>query len=312
MRRSARSRRILLAFIAAAFFSGTAEAQELAVEVANASTPTLCAEADNVNVTFTSDAVRRFRIEAVHPAYAGTIVVDRAAPDFRHCDMGTDPVHKAAEPKRVTLYEDETWQLVGHVFSSFWRPATVPVRVGTHTTPGLHLLQLWTRFEERAEEVLVLYPADGYWRARPLPPAHLHWSAYGSSFLVGPVETDGRPLVALSEIVFDPATRTFRLSFVRGGSATLRLDTLDSERIALDVSLAGVAGRPFAALRSMYVTDANADVAQLAWRTAGGKGWQQTPVMTFDRASAVELWAGRTVPSRHNLSAPDMVFGEFR
>src|SRR5690606_29453332 len=121
-----------------------------------------------------------------------------------------------------------------------------------------------------------------------------------------------RPLVALSEIVFDPATRTFRLSFVRGGSATLRLDTLDSERIALDVSLAGVAGRPFAALRSMYVTDATADVAQLAWRTAGGKGWQQTPVMTFDRASAVELWAGRTVPSRHNLSAPDMVFGEFR
>jgi hypothetical protein len=25
----------------------------------------------------------------------------------------------------------------------------------------------------------------------------------------------------------------------------------------------------------------------------------------------VELWAGRTVASRHNTSAPDMVFGRF-
>ena len=33
------------------------------------------------------------------------------------------------------------------------------------------------------------------WRARPLPPANLKWSAYGSSFLIGPIETVGRPLV---------------------------------------------------------------------------------------------------------------------
>jgi hypothetical protein len=72
------------------------------------------------------------------------------------------------------------------------------------------------------------------------------------------------------------------------------------------------AERPFAALRSMFVTDINADVAQIAWRTKGGKGWQQAPVMGFERASTVELWAGRSVPSRHNTSAPDMVFGPFR
>ena len=29
-------------------------------------------------------------------------------------------------------------------------------------------------------------------------------------------------------------------------------------------------------------------------------------------AEAVELWAGRTIASRHNLSAPDMVFRDFR
>ena len=32
------------------------------------------------------------------------------------------------------------------------------------------------------------------------------------------------------EVVFDPNTRTFRLQFMRGGSATLRLETLDIER----------------------------------------------------------------------------------
>jgi hypothetical protein len=189
----------------------------------------------------------------------------------------------------------------------------VPVRVGDRVENGLHLLQLWTRFQERAEEVLVLYPADGYWRARPLPPAHLRWSAYGSSFLIGPVETAGRPLVDISEITFDPATRTFRLNFARGGAATLRLDRLDQDRIALDVTLdAPIANAPFAALRSMFVTEINNDVAQVGWRSKGSKAWRQEPVMSFKGADAVELWAGRTLPSRHNLSAPDMVFRDFK
>ncbi len=69
--------------------------------------------------------------------------------------------------------------------SSFWRPNTVPVRVGDRVEQGFHVVQLWVRFRERAEEVLVFYPPDGYWRARPLPPPHMRWSAYGSSFLVG-------------------------------------------------------------------------------------------------------------------------------
>ena len=67
--------------------STTRAADDLAVDVINASEPTLCAESDNVYVKLTSSDVRRFAIEAVHPAYMGTIVVDRWAPDFRNCDM---------------------------------------------------------------------------------------------------------------------------------------------------------------------------------------------------------------------------------
>jgi hypothetical protein len=298
-----------LALVAALGHARAADA--LAVDVVNASEPTLCAEKDNVYLKLQSPEAWRFTIEARHPGYIGTIVQDRWAADFSHCGMASDPAFKF-EKRRLTIYETEEWQLVGLTLPSFWRGSQVPVRVGNRTESGFHLLQLWTRYQERAEEVLALYPADGYWRARPLPPQNLRWSAYGSSFLIGPVETAGRPFVDISEIRFDPSTRTFTLSFARGGSATLRLDTLDQERIALEVTLsAPVAERPFAALRSMFVSENNADVARVGWREKSSQTWNEVPVMYFKGGSAAELWAGRLVPSRHNTSAPDMVFDNF-
>jgi len=286
-------------------------ADPIAVAIENASVPALCAETDNVYLKLTSATVRQFTVEAIHPAYAGTIVADRSAPDFRNCDMSADPVHRA-EPRRVTIYETGDLQLVGHTFPSFWRPNTVPVRVGARVETGLHLLQLFTRFKERTEEVLVLYPADGYWRARPLPPDHLSYSAYGSSFLIGPVETEGRPFVDIRDIVFDPETRTFRLAFANGGDATLRLDAVDREHIALEVKFGrAIKARPFAALRSMFVTETNADAAQVTWRVPGAKAYDVAPIMSFHRADALELWAGRRLLSRHNTSAPDMAFHSF-
>ena len=58
-------------------------------------------------------------------------------------------------------------------------------------------------------------------------------------------------------------------------------------------------------------TETNADVARIAWREPGGKAWREATIDRFERASAVELWAGRAVPSRHNASAPDMRFSDF-
>ena len=122
-----------------------------------------------------------------------------------------------------------------------------------------------------------------------------------------------RPIVALKEVAFDPATKTFTLQFMRGGSATLRLDSLDQNRIALEANMSGPmpADVPFAAMRSMYTTEFNADVAKIAWRGKGSTGWGETSIMNFKGASASEVWAGRTTPSIHNLSAPDMVFSHF-
>jgi hypothetical protein len=287
-------------------------AADIAVEVANSSVPTLCAETDNVDLRFFSAAVRQFTVVAEHPAYAGTIVADRSAADFRNCNMAGDPAFKA-EPRRVTLYETGDLQLIGYTFPSFWRPNVVPVRVGNRVENGLHLLQFFTKYRQRTEEVLVVYPADGYWRARPLPPPHLGYSAYGSSFLVGPIEIAGRPFVDIKEIVFDPAALAFRLAFARGGGASLQVRGVDEERITIEIKLdlTVEASRPFAALRSMFVTETNADVARAGWRAPGGQAYEDVSVMDFLRADVLEFWAGRRLPSRHNMSAPDMIFRDF-
>jgi hypothetical protein len=126
------------------------------------------------------------------------------------------------------------------------------------------------------------------------------------------VEVEGRPIVKIREVAFDPAARTFTLAFERGGAATVKMSTTDQNRNALDVSFdKPVDGRPFAALRSMYITDFNNDVARIAVREKDAKGWREEPILAFKRALATDIWAGRVSPSRHNTSSPDMVFNGF-
>ena len=120
-------------------------------------------------------------------------------------------------------------------------------------------------------------------------------------------------MVALKGISFDPAEKSFRLEFARGGSAVLKLALLDQDRIALDVAFDGAMpeGRPFASLRSMYAAESNSDVAKVAWRAKGAEGWGEAPIASYPGGRAAELWAGRTAISRHNLSAPDHIFSRF-
>jgi hypothetical protein len=186
------------------------------------------------------------------------------------------------------------------------------VRIGERVEKGLHLIQVWMIRPMGGEEVLVLYPQDGYWRLRPLAPADRAPTAFGSSFLIGPVEVEGRPVVKIREVSFDPASRTFALNFERGGSASVKMATVDQNRHTLEVAFdKGIDGRPFAALRSMYVTEFNNDVARIAVREKGAKGWREDPVMAFKRATATDVWAGRVTTSRHNTSSPHMVFSGF-
>ena len=315
-----RGRGVRAAFVASVSLltlasTSLASAEPLAVEVTNASEAVLCAEKDNVTVNFTSKDVRRFRIEAAHPAYIGTLQRDSFEADWTGCTAPGDPTASPPPqqpPKRKTLYEQIDFWVVGLTFPTFWRPATATVRIGTRVEKGLHLLQVWMIRPMGGEEVLVLYPQDGYWRLRPLAPAGLAPTAFGSSFLIGPVEVEGRPIVRIKEVAFDPKARTFTLAFERGGTATVRMASADRNRHTLEVALdRPVDGRPFAALRSMYVTDLNNDVARIAVREKGANGWREDDIMIFTRTTATDVWAGCTAPSRHNTSSPDMMLSGF-
>ena len=301
-----------LALAAPRAFAQEAE-EELQVRVENNSVPELCAEKDNIELDFYSERLRRLQIKAVHPSYINMIDVDRYTPDWSSCDLSHDPKF-AARAKRLTFWETPEFWLTGYTLPTFWRPNGVPVRVGDRVENGFHLVQLWMSYRERAEEIMVFYPPDGYWRARPLPFEDMRWTAYGSSFLVGPIETQQRPIVAFEEIAFEPEARSFVLKFKRGGQARIRLDKIDQEHIALDVTYSGAMPEdtPFASLRSMYAMQTMSDAARVAWRTKRGANWQEAEVIGFPGAMATELWVGRHLPSRHNLSAPDMVFGRFR
>jgi hypothetical protein len=285
----------------------------LAVEVTNASEPVLCAEKDNVTINLQSKDIRRFRIEAAHPAYIGTIQRDSFEADWTGCTATGDPKAGTPQsPKRTTLYEQIDFWVVGLTFADFWRSSTATVRIGDRVEKNIHLLQVWMIRPMGGEEVLVLYPQDGYWRLRPQAPQGLAPTAFGSSFLVGPVEVEQRPIVKIKEVAFDPKSRTFTLAFERGGSATVAMAKTDQNLNALDVAFdRTISGVPFAALRSMYVTEFNNDVARIAVRETAAKGWREDGIMAFKRATATDVWAGRVSPSRHNTSSPDMVFKGF-
>jgi hypothetical protein len=285
----------------------------LAVDVKNESEPVLCAEKDNVAISFANHDVRAFRIEAAHPVYLSPAMRNNLEADWTACDMTADPNYKPpGDPKKITLYEDPSVWVIGYTLPTFWRPATAKVRIGNRVDSSIHMLQFWVREADDAEEVLVLYPQDGYWRPRPMTPDNMRTTAYGSSFLIGPVEYSGRPFVNIEEVSIDPKARTFTLKFVKGGSATLKIASVDTKRIALDVSFdKGISGAPFAMLRSMYVTEFNNDAARIAVHEQGAKGWREDNIMKFDYARATDVWVGRLTPSQHNTTSPDLVFNSF-
>jgi hypothetical protein len=292
-----------IALLAVAFLLARPAHAGEAVRIENASHPTRCAEEDNVYVKFEGAGIRHFAIEARPPAYTVTRDVD--APDFANCDQSHDPSYPSV-PKDVLLWQDAGWMLVGHTYAGFWRPEDVAFRVGDTVTRGLHLVQLIRKIGGRRIEILVLYPADGYWRAKPLPADDKPDTDYGSSFLIGPIEEQGRPYVQLSSVTFDPRRLEFDLAF-KNGSGLLRVVSATSTVTRLDIEMpAAKDGAPFAALRSMYVTDDMADTAEIKI------GDHTSPILAPLDIQAADALFSRSHPSRHNTSAPDLRFFDFR
>lgn len=307
----------------------SASAAPVTIEVRNFTAPTQCTEEDNVSFVLSSPAIQRFRVEALHPPYLGKVRELRyPPPDFSNCDFGensprADPGRRF-EPRKVRIYDGPDLAIEGNTYETFWRTRSVPVAVWGSVYQEFHLLQFYVKHSHagklRETQVLVLYPPDGYWRAKPLPAEPASSNSYGSSFLIGPITEAGRPVVEIADIDIDPKGRTIRLRFIAGGEASVRLIEVSRERTALDVTFepsyrssnksaaADMSG--FAMLRSMYVADDNADISRVEWRDAAGRA-HHTSVAETTALQARSVRFGRVVPSRHNTDAPDIRFDAF-
>lgn len=296
-----------------------ASAAPATATVENQTRPTACAEEDNVSLVLSGKDIARFSVEALQPAYLGSILKDQTAPDFSNCnfDGGAHPTDPSFPftPRRVVLHDGPQWTIIGLTLPSFWRPHRVPVQVAGQSGNDFHLVQIFAKTGAKSKplEALVLYPTDGYWRIKPLPLARFGDGVYGSSFLLGPVETDGRPVVNISSITIQPSPLAIRLRFARGGGAVVKVAEISRKRTALDVALKPGTrpDRPFAVLRSMYVAPDNADMSEVSWRAAPNANRQAKPLPEVKTLEAADLRFGRTLPSRHNTSAPDIRFSGF-
>ncbi len=298
-----------------------AMAAQPVVRVENQTRATQCAEEDNVSLSLAGTGVAGFRVQALQPTYLDTITRDVTAPDFSGCNFDgsahpTDPRH-SFKPRTVVLHEGQRWRIVGMTLPTFWRPQRVPVSIGGRTDrEGFHMIQLYAKASPGAKplEALVMYPSDGYWRIKPLPLPRFGDGVYGSSFVMGPVAQDGRPVANIVAMAVDLKPLAFRLRFSDGSRATVRVDEVSRRRTALDVRFDRPIGsqQPFAVLRSMYVTPDNADMSEVRWQASPTSAAQASPLPEVSVLEAAQVRFGRSVPSRHNTSAPDIEFSRFR
>ncbi|RZL68033.1 MAG: hypothetical protein EOP77_02660 [Variovorax sp.] len=293
-------------------------AAPLTVTIDDRSTSTACAEEDNVSIALTGRGITRFTIEALQPAYLAAVSSDVTAPDFTGCTFDgsehpSDPRHRFTPRTRV-LHDGPQWRIVGLTLATFWRPQRVPVSLDGVATQGIHLLQVFKKIKGRPFEVIVLYPSDGYWRIKPLPEARFGDGLYGSSLLIGPSDGAPRPAVSIRSVAITTKPLSLRLAFANGVGARVDVGEISRVRTSINVTLRPATGstKPFAILRSMYVMADNADVSQVLWRNGPAAALQHAPLPLLSSLEATEARFGRSTLSRHNTSAPDLRFSNFR
>ncbi len=286
----------------------------LPVSVINQSTPTLCAEEDNVSLMLLSRNVTSYLLRAAHPGYEFT--VDNTDPNFENCEFGSDPVFHFSDPGSVKLYDDGEWVVFGERFATFWMPVTMEVKAGAAVMGGCHTFTIHRKIQGVPSwpQIMVGY-CDGNIRLKPHPREGFADNIFGSSALLGPVTSTGlRPVSVLESVEFVPAGGDVILKFADGSTTVLHVSVVNREELRLEVSMNRMGGAldlPFAALRSMFVEDGNSDVDTVFATHAGG-GMSQEGVLAFGGAGdLVVARFGREHLSVHNTSAPDIEFSGF-
>jgi hypothetical protein len=331
---------VIIAIVAGAIMMAShAFATPLSVTVINATVPTKCAEEDNVYIKLQSPDVTKFTFDAVQPVYAAKVRFNRRAPDFTNCTFGPlvdaqkaksevkTPVAIATppapfKPASQVLYEDADIIINGIRYPDFWRKTPVPLVIDGKPQENWHLLQVFTKrsklrgknLKNMPFEYLVLYPQDGYWRSRMMPVKGRAENVYGASFLIGPVDEIERPFVEIATINIDPKARRFDLVFAKGGKGKLEFGEPTPTSFSVNVVLersSNTLNQPFAAVRSMFVSETNADSARLMVRATPSSDWKGDLLSVVKEYQAMQVKIDRVVPSKHNTLSPDFVFRNF-
>lgn len=289
----------------------------LQVLAENLTTPTTCAEVDNVNVPLSvARPLSRmsFTVEARHPAYP--FAEDHRAADFSNCpDMVSDG---GRGPQRVFhVYDNHLSTAVEAVSDPNFHQPGMRVRVAGVAMDDVHFVRLIRKIAgaDSWPEVLVLY-SDGNLRIKPQAPpvggdpAYGGDPVFGSSLIIGPAPRGERPVAQIRSVTFVPSKGAFRLKYEAGGAATLRVRRADPEatRVEVVARYPTSPDLPFATLRSMFVRVGNADVDTVQWQDATG-AVRGADVSGFGSAEGTAFGFGRSVMSMHNTSAPDLWVG---
>lgn len=280
---------------------------------ANRSTGTTCAEEDNVNVPLYAYDVTSYTVTATHPTYLAGVPFSpgECNADFSGCASSNSINMHENDPCLATtpVYDDGTDVIRVCDEPMWWRSSTMSVTVnGSLPVSGERIV--WNKRIAGTSEYpqfFVLYE-DGNLRLKPQPPAGRLDTCFGSSLIVGPAAGAPRPFVDLEEVAIDVAQMRVTLHYGDGGTATLHVG-VDRQAATVVVQADYDTSRPFATLRSMYVSERVNDVAQVETAGAtypflqGDDGRWQT---VWDGLPGHDWYFSRPISSAHNISAPDI------
>lgn len=299
--------------------SGSAEASDFVAK--NYSYNTICAEEDNINVAFRSysDKQSNFEIKATHPNYIDLIdpASDNCDADFTGCSTSsifTLSSLQATDLSCEKIYDDGINVFLVCTEPNWWRPYFMTVSVNDKSYQA-HRLVLNKKVvnADSWPEALVFYQ-DGYLRIKPHPPQGWLDVCFGSSVVVGPVnsETSKRPYVDISTIEIEPKIPCLKVYYRSGEKSHICLSVNRSEAL-VGVRPEYKASKPLASFRSMWVTDGNADVDYMAWKNHLLPSFDDTniPISEVMSCKGCQLdrdwWHFyRQNLSRHNTSASDI------
>ena len=262
----------------------------------NHSTPTTCAEDDNVNVPIFASAVDRYCVIATHPDYC-PCVYDGCPADFSGCPAGSGGTEICSK-----IYDDGIHVVRICSLSDWWRVSTMTVEVNGGGAHACHYLVIHRKITGASSwpEVLVFYQ-DGNMRIKPHPPAGYSDVCYGSSVIVGPASLDSRPYADVEAVQVTTGPVSLQLGITYAGSETAHVVfTVDRTRAVADVAVSGFPDH-VAVFRSMWVADGNADVDSV--ETTEGS----VPILSeWDELAGTAWFFHRQFESTHNASAPDI------